>query len=46
MQNSWGEAQLPGGLLKATGGNKMSKYLERAKQVRKIEDPHYNCCQD
>ena len=23
----------------------MSKYLERAKQVRKIEEPHYNCCQ-
>ena len=23
----------------------MSEYLERAKEVRKLEDPHYNCCQ-
>ena len=23
----------------------MSKYLDRAKEVRKIEEPHYNCCQ-
>lgn len=23
----------------------MSEYLERAKEVRKIEEPHYNCCQ-
>ena len=23
----------------------MSEYLERAKEVRKLEEPHYNCCQ-
>ena len=23
----------------------MSKYLERTEELRKIENPHYNCCQ-
>ena len=23
----------------------MSKYLEHAKELRRIEEPHYNCCQ-